>query len=73
MELEDEVESLKAQIKREEKAREQQEWLVDIEINDLSKRQAATSLSPSPSLLRFRSLADFSFVLFSRPLNLCNS
>lgn len=38
MELEDEVESLKVQIKREEKAREQQEWLVDIEINDLSKR-----------------------------------
>lgn len=38
MELEDEVESLKAQIKQEEKAREQQEWLVDIEINDLSKR-----------------------------------
>jgi hypothetical protein len=40
MELEDEVESLKAQIKREEKAREQQEWLVDVEINDLSKRYA---------------------------------
>jgi hypothetical protein len=73
MELEDEVESLKAQIKREEKAREQQEWLVDIEINDLSKRQPATS--PSPALLRFRSLADFAFVLFSPPppFNLCNS
>jgi hypothetical protein len=50
MELEDEVESLKAQIKREEKAREQQEWLVDIEINDLSKRQAATSPSLTSSL-----------------------
>ncbi|ELR22004.1 uncharacterized protein ACA1_157260 [Acanthamoeba castellanii str. Neff] len=44
MELEDEVESLKAQIKQEEKAREQQEWLVDIEINDLSKRQAHSPL-----------------------------
>lgn len=38
MELEDQVEALKREIGTETKAREQQEWLFDVEINDLSKR-----------------------------------